>query len=109
ADRGLAIIGVHVDTDGEVTTAAELDEKLAETRKSLWKGKDLPFPIALTSGKQVGEGDARSRGQAAAQYGVMKYPTTILIGRDGKVVGEFGARGAKDAGEQIEKLLNAKN
>jgi uncharacterized protein (TIGR03067 family) len=109
ADRGLAIVAVHVDTDGEVATAAQLDEKLAQPRKSLWNGKDVPFSMALTSGKTVGEGDLKSRGQAAAQYGVMKYPTTILIGRDGKMVGEFHARDVKLASEQIEKLLNAKN
>jgi thiol-disulfide isomerase/thioredoxin len=108
AGRGLAIVGVHVDTDGEVATAEQLDEKFAEIRKSLWKGKDVPFPVALTSGKQVGDGDDRSRGQAAAQYGVTKYPTAILIDRDGKVVREFHARDVKIASEEIEKLLNEK-
>jgi thiol-disulfide isomerase/thioredoxin len=108
ADQGLAIVGVHLDIDGEIDTAAKLDDKIAGFKKDLWKGKDLPFPGALTSGKRVGEGDERTRGGAAEQYGVLAYPTTILIDRDGKVVGQFHARDAKDACEQVEKLLNAK-
>jgi hypothetical protein len=97
-----------VDTEGEVDNAAKLDNKIALYKKELWKGKDLPFPVALTSGDRVGEGDEKTPGGAAAQYDVHGYPATILIDRDGKVVGEFHARDAKDACEQVEKLLNAK-
>jgi thiol-disulfide isomerase/thioredoxin len=108
ADKGLAIIGIHLDVEGDIDTAAKLDDKIAGYKKELWNGRDLPFPVALTSGKRVGEGDERTHGGAAAQYGVSGYPTTILIDRDGKVVGKFGARDAKDACAQVEKLLNAK-
>jgi uncharacterized protein (TIGR03067 family) len=107
-DKDLVIIGVHVDIDGEVDTAVKLDEKLAMHRKNLWKGKDIPFPVALVSGKEVGEGERRWRGQAAQQYGVTGYPTTVLIDREGKVVGPFGARSAKESAEKIEKLLEQK-
>ncbi len=107
-DKGLVIIGVHVDIDGEVDTAAKLDEKLAPHRKNIWKGKDIPFPVALVSGKEVADGEQRSRGLAAQQYGVTGYPTTVLIDREGKVVGPLEARGAKDAAEKIQKLLDKK-
>lgn len=108
ADKGLAVVGVHVDGDGEVDTAAKLEEKITGIRKELWKGKDLPFPSALTSGKRVGEGDDRKRGGTAAQYGITSYPTTVLIGPDGKVVGQFHARDIKSATAEVEKLLGEK-
>ncbi len=52
-DKGLAIVGVHLDGDGDVDTAAKLDEKLAGIRRKYWDGKDLPFSVALTSGKPL--------------------------------------------------------
>jgi uncharacterized protein (TIGR03067 family) len=105
ADKGLAIVGVHFDNDGEIDTEAKLDEKLTSIRKGLWKGKDLPFPTALVNGTPKGEGDNRTRGVTAEQYGILGYPTTILIDKEGKVVGKFHARDIKDASEKIEKLL----
>jgi glutathione peroxidase-family protein len=104
-DKGLAIISVHIDDHGEVDTAAKLDAKTAEFKSSLWGGRDLPFPTALSAGKETADG---YDGLTAAQYGVLGYPTTILIDRDGKVVGEF-AEGSdvKSAEAEIEKLLKA--
>jgi uncharacterized protein (TIGR03067 family) len=104
-DKGLAIISVHVDTDGDVDTAAKLDAKTAEFKSSLWGGNDLPFPTALSKGQTTPDG---YDGLTAAQYGVLGYPTTILIDRHGKVVGEFaGGRDVKSAEAEIQKLLNA--
>ncbi len=45
-------------------------------------------------------------GGAAAQYGILGYPTTVLIDREGKVVGQFYARDEKSAVEQVQKLLD---
>lgn len=108
-DKGLAVVGVHMDADGDVDTTAKLDEKLADIRKALWKGRDLPFPVALCSGKpvDVGGGETRRRGPAV-QYGVVTYPTTILIDRDGKVVGRFQTRDTSVAVQAVEKLLAGK-
>ena len=105
ADKGLAIVGVHMDLDGEVDTAAKLDAKLVATKKDLWKGKDMPFSSALVSGTRVGTGDERRPGGSVALYGVRGFPTTILIDREGKVVGQFHARDIKSASAEIEKLL----
>jgi len=104
-DKGVVIVGIHVDGDGEVTTAKQLDEKLAEYKKDIWKGRDIPFPVALTSGKLL-ENDAR--GGLADKYGIRGYPSTILIDREGKVVGKFHARDAEAAGVQLKKLLAEK-
>lgn len=104
-DKGLAVIGIHLDADGDIDTAAKLDEKLVDIRKETWKGRDLPFPVALCSGEKVDFGGGQVRGGPAVQYGVLMYPTTILIDRDGKVVGRFHARDAAEAVKEMEKLL----
>ena len=69
------------------------------------EGKDLPFPSALISGKQTATaGSTTYRAPVSAQYGVTGYPTTILIDREGKVVGQFDPQDAKQVAE-VEKLL----
>ncbi|AMV26997.1 Thiol-disulfide oxidoreductase ResA [Gemmata sp. SH-PL17] len=108
ADKGLAIVGVHMDIDGEVDTPAKLDAKLAGYVKDEWKGKKIPFPNALVPGTRIGMGDEEKRGGAIAQYGIQSYPTCLLIDREGKVVGQFHARDIKQASAEIEKLLNPK-
>jgi hypothetical protein len=95
-----------MDTDGEVDTAAKLDEKISGYKKELWKGKDLQFANALVSGKR--EGEEGKTGGTPARYGVQGWPTTILIDREGKVVGQFHARDIKDASAEVEKLLAGK-
>ena len=102
ADKGLVIVGIHLDADGEVDTAAKLDAKIASFKKEVWKGKDLPFPVALTSGRRD---DAGGRAGVAGTYGIRGYPSTILIDREGKVVGSFAAHDSKSAIEMMEKLL----
>ena len=106
ASKGLVIVGVHLDIDGEVDTAAKLDEKMRGYKKTAWKGRDIPFPVVLTSGKMTSEADNASRGSIAEKYGIRGYPSTILIDREGKVVGRFQAHDSKLAIEMMEKLLN---
>jgi uncharacterized protein (TIGR03067 family) len=106
AEKGVAVVGVHVDIDGEIDTAAKLNAKLVTTKKDLWKGKDTPFPSALIPGTRVG--DEKRPGGAVAQYGVRGFPTTLLIDRDGRVVGEFDAHDIKKASAEIDKLLAGK-
>ncbi len=103
--KGVTIIGVHLDVDGEVTTAKQLDEKLAGFKADAWAGKDLPFPVVLASGKRLGSGENAPRGDLAKAYGVQGYPTTILIDREGKVVGRFHAADLKSGVAQLETLL----
>ena len=105
-DQGLAIIGVHVDVDGEIDTAARLDEKIAALKRDHWHGKDLPFPVALMSGREHTNGQ-KVQG-ALADYGIEAYPTTILIDREGNVVGSFDASNVEKASAEIDKLLKAK-
>ncbi len=105
-DNGLAIIGVHCDMDGEVSTSAMLDERIAPLKKNVWGGKDLPFPVALTTAENF-DGPQLTRRSPAAQYGIFLYPTTILIDKEGKVAGTFEARDEKEAVAEVEKLLKS--
>ncbi|HUO07527.1 MAG TPA: thioredoxin-like domain-containing protein [Phycisphaerae bacterium] len=107
-DKGLAIVSVHVDAGGEVDTVEKLDARTAYLRNGFWQGRDVPFPTALVSGRPSGHG----RSLASRAYGVLGYPTTIVIGRDGKVVGALGHQlhweltdDANSLDANIEKLL----
>jgi thiol-disulfide isomerase/thioredoxin len=90
--EGLEIIGVHVDKDGTADTVAKMDEALTAARAKLWKGRDIPFPVALARHQEVKYGSAihqRAPCQIAADFGITFYPTSVLIDRNGKVVGRF--------------------
>jgi thiol-disulfide isomerase/thioredoxin len=109
----LEIIGIHVDLgpdeEEKVDTAAKLDDRVTETRKELWKGRDIPFPIAIVSGDRTpfGEGlPGEARGLAAARYGVIFYPTQVLIDPRGNVVGRFSLD--EEGIAQLERLLREK-
>ena len=106
-DRGLVVIGVHVDHDfGEeqVDSVARLDEKLLPIREEAWDGRDVPFPVALCLHKPVAVGDDEVRCRTSATYGVTGYPTAILIRPDGTVYGEFNYR-AEEGIALLEELL----
>jgi thiol-disulfide isomerase/thioredoxin len=78
--QGLVVIGVHVDYAGEVNSVAKLDAKLVDTRKKLWHGRDLPFPVAITRPeKKIGS-------TVSQAYGVHSYPSMLLIDRNGNLV-----------------------
>ncbi len=102
-DRGLVVIAVHDDSIG---TIEEMDAKLAWARRDVWGGRDLPFLVALDGGGEVmmERTNATARGATTAAYGVDQFPTQILIGRDGKVIGKRGS-GDKD---QLGALIDAK-
>ena len=90
-DKGLAVIGIHCDAerDAPVDTVEKLDEKLKDIVASTWSGRDLPFPVAVTSGLDpfVTGGDATALGPVAADYGITFYPSLVLIDPEGNVVG----------------------
>ncbi len=89
ADRDkFEIIAFH---DGTVKDFAEMDSKTERTRKSVWQGRNLPFPIVLDA--QSGE-----RGATVRRYELTSFPTTLLIDPEGKLVGETSL-------EALEALL----
>ncbi|MGH7318256.1 MAG: TlpA disulfide reductase family protein [Candidatus Rokuibacteriota bacterium] len=84
-DRGLVVLAVSVDADGETAVPAFLKER------------DLTFPVALDPGMRI-----------AGQYGVRALPATFLIDRKGRIIARaFGARewDSPDAIAVLEQLL----
>jgi thiol-disulfide isomerase/thioredoxin len=89
--QGLVIIGIHVDAGQGIDTAAKLDEKLVPIKKQLWKGRDIPFPVALLPEHKVPykfDMKGMAHCQLVADYGIVGYPTGVVIDRQGRVVGE---------------------
>jgi thiol-disulfide isomerase/thioredoxin len=106
ADKGLVIIAVH---DDSVENIAEMEKHLEKIRKELWKGRDLPFLVALDGGGELPvEGrHAPVKGATTAAYGVQGWPTYVLIDRDGKVQGKIATHRPEDHA-RIEQALGLK-
>jgi thiol-disulfide isomerase/thioredoxin len=107
SSKDLAIIGIHVDDSDRALSVAQLDEKLAPYSKKVWKGEDIPFPIALTAERRTSFGPGiawRARNQLCADYGVMLFPTMILIDRQGRIDGRFDATDPSHVAN-LEKLI----
>jgi thiol-disulfide isomerase/thioredoxin len=68
--------------DGTVKDFSEMDAKTEHTKKTLWHGRNLPFPVLLDAQK----GD---HGATIEAFGIHSFPTTILIDPKGKLVGEI--------------------
>jgi thiol-disulfide isomerase/thioredoxin len=93
--RRLVVIGVHVGVDGDgIDTVEKLDAELSDVRKTIWKGRDLPFPIAMLTTRKTmhRDSDRPARTQSSADYGVQGYPSRILIDPRGNVVGPFNPK-----------------
>lgn len=99
ADRDLAIIAVH---DASVANLDELRAKLAPIVSSRWSGREIPFRLALDGGA---EKQGSGQGATTRLYGISSFPTSILIDREGKVVGQFHA-GSEQSIAQMRELLS---
>jgi thiol-disulfide isomerase/thioredoxin len=104
SDRGLMVIGIH---DDSLESIDELDGKLATACEKIWMGRDLNFPVALDGGgrTRIAGTDETAPGATTAAYGITSFPTTVLIGRDGRVIGEFHAPSLDDKIAELEQLL----
>jgi thiol-disulfide isomerase/thioredoxin len=105
-DKGLVIIAVH---DDSVDSIDEMERKLRDIRQKLWAGRDLPFLVALDGGgpTRVQYTGRSTPGATTAAYGVNIFPTTVAIGRDGRVVGDVSVQSPEGL-QEIEKLLDDK-
>ena len=75
ADRDhFQIIAFH---DSSVQTLEDMDLNTETTKRTLWDGRDLPFPILLDDNRKT---------QTA--YSIQSWPTTVLIDPEGKLVGQ---------------------
>ncbi len=102
-DRGLIVIAVH---DNSVSSIEEMDAKLARPRKDYWRGRDLPFLVALDSDQSPHASDQAeaSHGSTTAAFGVRSFPTTFVVGRDGTLLREIDLNNA-NARAEIKKIL----
>ena len=98
------MIAVH---DDSVDSIAEMDRKLDSVRKDVWGGRDLPFLVALAGGgsTRIKYTALDARGSAIADYGIVSFPTTLVIGRDGTLLRQIDVRDA-NAHEVVSELLN---
>jgi thiol-disulfide isomerase/thioredoxin len=73
ADRDkFVILTIH---DPQATDFAMLDEKLKPIVRRQWRGRPLPFPILLDT-----------TGETVKNYGVVHWPTVVLLDPEGRVV-----------------------
>jgi len=89
---GVVFVAIH---DTTVTTAEVLTSKLVEISAASWQDKELPFAVALDAGEKSGA--------THAAYGIRQWPTTLLVGRDGELVGQFSPWGELRA--QLRRML----
>jgi len=68
------VIAFH---DTTVKSFDELDPLLEKIAEELWNDKRLPFPILLDSS-----------GETLERYGIVSYPTLVLIDPEGRIVPE---------------------
>ncbi|MGH7137325.1 MAG: TlpA family protein disulfide reductase, partial [Pirellulales bacterium] len=95
-DRTVDWLAIH--TPSEVSFA-DFDRQLAEIKHRSWDDRDLPFTTVF----DLALADGGTGGQTASRYGVVEWPTTIVIDQAGMVV---GAVAKEDLAETIRGLLN---
>jgi thiol-disulfide isomerase/thioredoxin len=102
--QDVAIIAIH---DSSLKNLDKLRDKTESARKKLWKGRDLPFRLALAGGGVTKiEGTENSvNGQVIADYGITAFPTTLLIDRQGNVVSLLDPGDVDGARKKIAGLL----
>ena len=94
----LVIIGIH---DNSVADLKEMRSNLETVKKELWGNRELPFRIALSGKVDDKEGEGSS-GQAITDYGITGFPTTLLIDRQGNLVGELNIHETAESKRRIE-------
>ena len=72
------ILSICVTAAEKITTIEEFDRRAAPLVEEVWSGKPLPFPVLIDG-----------EGKTGAVYGIISYPTVLLIDPDGHLV-KFG-------------------
>jgi beta-lactamase regulating signal transducer with metallopeptidase domain/thiol-disulfide isomerase/thioredoxin len=94
-NKGLVIIAVH---DASVASFEQLNSRTEQARERYWKGRDLPFLVALDGKAQTPpkESDQTGHGAMTDSYGIRSFPTTILVDREGRICSEVNVHAAKE-------------
>jgi thiol-disulfide isomerase/thioredoxin len=103
-DKGLVIIAIHNDS---MNSVEELEKEIKKLSKEHRNGKKIPFAVALDGGGdcKIEGTELTTRGATTAAYGIWRWPTMVLIDKEGKVVKEYSCCGGDT--EVLEKLLAA--
>jgi hypothetical protein len=103
-DRGLEVITIH---DDSVASYAELDEILKRLTAESWNGKSLRFPVLLDGGGQtaIAGSEQKTNGATTALYGITSFPTTLVVGRDGRIHDRLNIHDEQAMRQMLEELL----
>ncbi|WP_197996371.1 TlpA family protein disulfide reductase [Gimesia panareensis] len=112
SEDDLAIIGIHVSygENDEVGSIKEMDEKLAQVREKVWKGKQIDFPVAFTRKRKLAfaPGGAKvAHSRMSVEYGIDLFPTLIVIDRQGNVVRKMYPWDKVER-DKLKRLIEAK-
>jgi thiol-disulfide isomerase/thioredoxin len=107
-NKGLVIIAVH---DDSVQSVEDLNRRLAKVRNESWAGwnrRTLPFLVAIDGGgsKRIKYSSTTVQGATTAAYGIEAWPTTIVIGRDGRIIEQIDVR-SQEGQHEIASLVEA--
>ena len=75
--------------DASAETFEDLDEKLLATKRDVWGGRDLPFPVLLDAS-----------GATIKEWAIEAFPTTVLIDPRGNIV-------KGNAEQRLERMLKS--
>jgi len=88
-DHGLQIVAIH---DASIRTPAQFEKLIPELQVSHWNKLTPKFPVALEAGEyRYGPGFLQWRlvGTTTQAFGIRKFPTSLVIGRDGEIAREI--------------------
>lgn len=94
-DEGVVIIAVH---DATMKSVADMLAAIKEPQEKLWKGRQLPFAIAIAGGA--------GNGQVIADYSIKAFPTSLLIDRQGKIAAVLDTHDLEASKKKIRELLD---
>jgi thiol-disulfide isomerase/thioredoxin len=104
-ERGVSVVAVH---DDSVASFGELQTIMQRLQNEHWQGRGIPFPVVLDGGGEVAieNTDIKVHGATTASYGIMSWPTTLIIDRQGRVVGPIAVHDLESARQRLEELLS---
>ncbi len=101
-DGDVVILAIH---DGTLQNLAQLQERIDKPRRESWDGRQFPFRVAIAGRQSQTEGaEVQANCQAVADYGITAFPTTLLIDKQGNVVGALNIHDIDAARKQIDDL-----
>jgi thiol-disulfide isomerase/thioredoxin len=104
-DRGVSFIAVH---DDSVQSHSELQTIMERLQSEHWNGQPIPFSVVLDGGGETAvEGtEFKVNGATTASYGILSWPTTLVIDRGGRIIGQMAVHDLDAARKRLNELLD---